>query len=221
MRPFITFLILLLGLVAITQAQSIRDNKTCGINPGKPLRNAYGPFDYTNPSHASKLPLVITAHFTADVRTLKRGTTNRTPHGDIDYTLRAIPNYHPALHAITKLEARDRRALKEWEIFTPSHYSTKCYFERAIYFQPNDATTHMLYAMYLHSIEKDAKSAEQMYERALAKQPNHTELHYNMGLFYISIGDLEKAEYHAKVAYQNKYPLPGLKNKLAKAKTAK
>ena len=36
----------------------------------------------------------------------------------------------------------------------PSEILNKCYFQRAITFRPNDATVHMVYAIYLHKSKK-------------------------------------------------------------------
>jgi tetratricopeptide (TPR) repeat protein len=68
-----------------------------------PLTNAYGPYDYTDMQHrAEKIPIVEGAHFNADVRTLRKGQSGVDPLGDIDYTLRAVPNHHPALDAVAR-----------------------------------------------------------------------------------------------------------------------
>ena len=43
---------------------------------------------------------------------------------------------------------------------------------------------------------------------------NSAELVYNIGLAYFEMGKLDKAKEYAQQAYDNKFPLPGLKNKL-------
>lgn len=184
-------------------AQS-KDNKTCGIVPGKPLANAYGPWDFTNPRHEDKLGKVIRAHFTTKVERLLEGQSGDLSH-DIDYTLRAIPNYHRALLATAKKERLNG--------YNRNFYDAACYFKRAIYFQPQDAVTRMLFGSHLHMI-KDFSGALRQYNDALTIAPNYIEIHYNIALTYIELAQFEKAFEHAEVAYQNGYPLPGLKEKL-------
>jgi len=187
-------------------AQS-KDNKSCGIVPGKPLANAYGPWDFTNPKHANKIPRVLGAHFTTDVERLIKGKSGSIL-GDIDYTLRAIPNYHRALNAISRYYRTERPV---------SYYTVDCYFKRALYFQPNDPTTHMLYAMHFHYLTK-YENALKYYQNAMSLAPNNPEIHYNMGLFYVDTGDYDKAIKYANTAYKIGYPLKGLSNRLKEKK---
>lgn len=191
-----------------------RNNLTCGITPGKPLINGYGPFDFTNPEHQSKLPIVLGAHFTPKVERLIDGETGALPH-DIDYTLRAIPNYHRALNAISRFEILSKKSTEQFS----QNYSADCFFKRAIYFQPADATTRMLYGMHKHQL-KNLDEAEALYLQALAISPKNPEIHYNLGLLYVDKSVLDKAKKHAKVAYAAGYPLPGLNNKIARAEKA-
>jgi len=183
-----------------------KDNRTCGIEPGKPLTNAYGPWDFTNPMHEEKLGKVIRAHFTTQVERLIDGQSASIAH-DIDYTLRAIPNYHKALLALAKKERING--------YDRNFYNAACYFKRAIYFQPQDAVTRMLFGSHLHMI-KDFIGALRQYNDALAIAPNYIEIHYNIALTYIELAQFEKAFEHAEVAYQRAYPLEGLKDKLKK-----
>ena len=188
---------------AVTRDGS-RNNATCGIEQGQPLTNAYGPWDFTNPTHAEKLPIVLRVHFTSDVERLISGATGGIEH-DLDYTLRAIPNYHRALFTI----ARHQRANGT----IPNIYTAECYFKRAIYFQPQDAVSRMLFGIHLHMIQ-DYSAALTQYTNALSISPSNIEIHYNMALTYIETGEFEKAREHAEIAYQGGYPLQGLKNKL-------
>ena len=71
-------------------------------NPCGELGNSFGPFDYrTVPEQPKRL--VEGAHFTPVVESLIRGNTASGPGGDIDYTLRAMPNHHRALLATVRL----------------------------------------------------------------------------------------------------------------------
>ncbi len=210
-------LLLLLALFPASAAQ--RDNNSCGISHGQPLTNAYGPWDYINPSHQERLPIVIGAHFTNNVSRLIKGVTG-TLEGDIDYTLRAIPNYHPALYAISQLENRKKASLTGGETYKASHYTASCYFIRAIYFQPKDHVTRMLYGMHLQK-ELKYKLAVGQYNIALSMRPIDPEINYNLGLLYVETKQLDKAEEHARIAYSAGHPLSGLKNKITKLKNSK
>jgi tetratricopeptide (TPR) repeat protein len=188
-----------------------RNNSTCGIEPGKPLTNSYGPFDFTNPSHAPRLPIVLGAHFTSQVERLERGNTGSIL-SDIDYTLRAIPNYHRALNAVSLYELRQKEQLQGVKRF----YTAECYFKRALYFQPNDAATRMLFAIHLHKLQR-FNEAEALYAQALSLSPNNSEINYNIALLYVDTNRISLAKKHAKVAYDGGYPLLGLKNRINRA----
>ncbi len=205
---------LLLLAINVPALAAQKNNQTCGITPGKPITNSYGPFDWTNPEHAPKFPIVINAHFTPQVERLIEGSTGALPH-DIDYTLRAIPNHHRALNAMSRFEIQGKKTPGAFS----RYYSADCFFKRAIYFQPADATTRMLYGMHKHQL-KNLDEAEALYLQALAISPKNPEIHYNLGLLYVDKSVLDKAKKHAKVAYAAGYPLPGLNNKIARAEKA-
>ncbi|MCW8831761.1 MAG: tetratricopeptide repeat protein [Colwellia sp.] len=217
-RSKINFIILAALFIFYSTANAAdRNNTTCDIEMGYPLTNAYGPWDYTNSNHEDKLPIVLRAHFNRDVASLTKGMTGLMPHGDLDYTLRAIPNYHPALFSVYQLEKKDRNKLKPGELYKPKYYTAECYLKRAIYLQPKDHISRMLYGMYLQQ-NKQFTKAEVEYKHALALQPNDPELNYNIGLLYTEMKLINKASEHAKIAYAAGHPLPGLKNKIAKLK---
>lgn len=60
----------------------------------------------------------------------------------------------------------------------------------------------------------------EQYEEALRLAPESTEINYAAGLYYLEIGDLERAKASAEIAYGNGYPLPGLRKKIAAAESA-
>ena len=102
----------------------------CG-GPG--VANAYGPFDYTNPTHfRENLPIVETYHFTMEVETLQAGATGTHPGGDLDYTLRAFPNHHRALYAMGRYQLMH----EDMVIAPEARWTADCYFQRAIAFRP-------------------------------------------------------------------------------------
>lgn len=184
---------------------SARDNHSCGIEPGKPLENHYGPYDFTNPQHADRFPVVLKRHFTDEIRLL----TAHKARSDLDYTLRAIPNHLPALASMSKLQRR----WKKNNVTFNDVYSAECYFKRAMYFAPRDNNVRYLFAFHQHQVGA-LKSAETLYLNVLESNANNIEAHYNLGLLLVDMGKLEAAKEHAQIAYAANFPLEGLKNKL-------
>ena len=176
-----------------------------------PLKQSglYGPFDYTNPTHrAEKLPIVEINHFTDNVRNLIKGESAVLGE-DISYTLKAFPNHHKALIAISKLSIRenDVRPIE-------AEYSVECFFDRAIRFKPSDGVVRMLYANYLLKLKGRAEDALEQYQEAVNVAPFNANINYNLGLLYLKKKNYEQAVVYAKKAYGLGFPLPGLKNKL-------
>lgn len=202
MRKLIFWSLLSLFCAGYVNAQSVSG---CGD-----LANAFGPFDYTNPTQAiENLNLVERAHFTTEVEALIKGATG-TLWGDLDYTLRAFPNHHRALYAVA------RYALMPDSPTTPGFYPRDCYFRRAIAFRPNDGMVHMIYGIYLHKQNNSSEAAEE-YQKAAKLMPDSAEVHYNLGLLYADQQQFDSALQHAQRAYELGYPLDGLKNKLISA----
>lgn len=185
---------------------------------GKPCKGkaqGFGPFDYNQRfSFQRQLRLVEGAHFTNDVKNLIKGRRG-TLAGDIDYTLRAWPNHHEALQAITRYQyIHENLPSKEHKYGTVS--PVECYFQRAINFSPNDEVVIILYSIYLHK-RNEYQKAREYYEKGLAISPDNRSIHYNYGLLLANMKKYDEAVTHAKKAYDAGYPLDGLKNILIKA----
>lgn len=179
------------------------------------LKNHYGPFDYTNAIAFNKmLPVVEKYHFTPNVEALVAGETSSII-GDIDYTLRAFPNHHKALYALSRYAIKMAGKKKEYRAGGQHFYSIECYFERAIRFKPDDGNVRYIYALFLHK-KRRYKEALSNYKVALKYLPNSPELHYNLGLLYFDMGKKDEARKHARLAYDGGYPLPWLRNELKK-----
>ncbi|HKU15962.1 MAG TPA: hypothetical protein VJQ52_16325 [Steroidobacteraceae bacterium] len=199
---------LIIAAALLQAGVALADEATCGS-----LKNAYGPFDYRSDfNRKNKIPIVEGAHFQPEVEALQMGGpiyySHRDLIGGLDYTLRAIPNHHRALSALA------RYALRGWE--TDPYRTADCYFDRAIRFTPDDAQVRMIYGSYLHR-KKDLKGALEQYTVARELLPGSVELAYNFGLLYLDMGDKQKAREEAVQAYSGGYPLPGLRDKLARA----
>src|SRR5574343_128205 len=169
------------------------------------LRNAYGPYDFR--SDKDKLPIVEGAHLTPEVANLIKGTTGALG-GDIDYTLRAIPNHPVALMAMVRLGAREKAPKVRG-----ARYTVECYLYRANRFRSDDSMVKMIYATYL---AKNGQSAEaiKFLNEAVELGGESANLYYNLGLTYLDLKQYDKALDNAHRAYQMGFPLPGLRDRL-------
>lgn len=197
------------GLLAWGASAHAQEVPGCGV-----LENAYGPYDYRDPvNRRDKLPVVERFHFTPDVESLRQGRSGSVI-GDLRYTLRAFPNHPRALSAVGRYGLSGGRIPADDYI-----QSVDCYFERAIAFTPGDAAVHAIYANYLFKLG-NREDARKHYEEALRLAPESIEISYAAGLFFVDVGELERAKTLAEIAYGNGYPLPGLRNKIAAADAA-
>jgi tetratricopeptide (TPR) repeat protein len=174
------------------------------------LKNHYGPFDYRNHA-AGGQEIVEGAHFTPEVENGIRGSTGLIG-GDIDYTLRAIPNHHRALTTIGNISLRTKAVQ-----LPGAKYPTECYFERAIRFAPDDALARAAYGNYLAALGKTAAAID-MVQAGADLEPNNATINYNLGLLYMKAKKYDKASEYADKAYALGFPLPGLRNQLAQVR---
>ncbi len=180
-------------------AQAVSGN--CG-----PLTNGYGPYDYR--TDGDKLPIVTGAHFTEVVESLVRGTTNTRPGGDIDYTLRAIPNNHRALIAMMRLGEKEKTPQP-----SGSRYSVECWFERALRFRPDDSIVRMIFSTYLNKSGRIPEATTQL-EIATAYAKDSAFTHYNIGLHYFDLKNHDKALVQAHKAIELGFTQTALQGKL-------
>ena len=178
---------------------------------GNPFNNGVGPWDYNNGeerTNPQKIPIVEKFHFTPVVESLAHGSTSESAMGDIDYTLRAIPNHHRALNAMARFDIEKKGGIP------PQWHSAQCWFDRATEFRPDDGQVWLIYANWSARKQKNEDALE-AYNRAKKLLPDSVEVEYNMGLLYYKMGQYDNALSHAKIAYAGNYPLQGLKRKLA------
>ena len=153
-------------------------------NPCGNLANGYGPYDYRKDK--DKLPIVENHHFVPHVEALIRGVSGPIG-GELDYTLRAFPNHHRALVAVTRYGDR---------LKTPkppgANYTVECYFDRAMRFAADDNVVRILFAQYLGKQGRTDEAVSQL-ETAAAKAPDAGFTQYNIGLVYFEMGKHERA----------------------------
>lgn len=185
---------------------------------GGPCRGGaqgYGPYDYTKKHlYREPLRLVEGAHFTSDVESLRKGKRKgvRDPLPDLDYTLRAWPNHHRALHSAIRFHIRKKGNYRH-PIFAP----TECYLQRAVNFSPDDGTARMLWGMLLHRTGRRAQALPE-YEAAETLSPTNPEIKYNLGLLLAEQGEFARAKKYADILYKEvNWPLPGLMKRLQAA----
>jgi tetratricopeptide (TPR) repeat protein len=175
---------------------------------GKLHTNHYGPYDYR--TEKGKLPIVENAHFTD---TVEKGVGGSSSYfgNDLDYTLQAFPNHHRALATLARAAIRDKT------VHIPhAEFPVECYFIRAYEFAPDDAIARATYGTWLYGAGRYDRALA-VYKEANSLDPDNPMINYNLGLAYLKKSDFERANLHAHKAYDQGYPLLGLKNQLIKA----
>lgn len=197
----------LAGALAVVGAVGIA-HAAAGDCP--PATNNITGGDYTNPEHRQRLDVVERFHFTPQVEHLERGESGPIS-GDLGYTLDHFANHHRALAALSRLALREKSMQPKG-----IKYTVDCYFSRAIRFRPDDARVRAIYGGYLLALGQQDAALLQM-EEAARLEPQNATNQYNLGLLYLRKNDYARARSAAKQAYEQGFPLPGLKNKLAAA----
>ena len=171
-----------------------------------------GPYDYrTKGQHAVKFQTIEGAHFPAHVEQLIRGNSTANVGGDIDYTLRAIPNHHRALVSVVNLGAREK---------TPQpkgmQYSIYCYFDRAVRYTPDEIVVRLLFAQYLGKQNRQADALAQVEAaRSLAGDSGLSQ--YNIGLVLAEMKQYDEALVQAHKAMALGFTRTALKEQLVAA----
>ncbi len=198
-RSAIALLVLALGLQHLAHSQG--RPTICGS-----IENPYGPYDFRR--DLDKLPIVIRAHFTPEVQALIAGKSSSTPGGDIDYTLRAIPNHPQALLSMAALGDKERTDQPKG-----SRYTVDCWFDRAMRFRPDDHIVRMIYVNYL---TKKMRRTEALAHLAIARKlaDDNPISVYNVGLLYFDLQEYPLALEHAHKAHALGNPYLDLQEKL-------
>jgi tetratricopeptide (TPR) repeat protein len=125
---------------------------------------------------------------------------------DLEFMLRYVANHPQALALLSDVCFK----LKEPDC-------AQLYFDNALRLYPETASTHSVYGTYLHRLGKVPQAIES-YKRALLINPKSAQTHYNLGLAYVDIKDYQRANEEAQRAYAMGAELPGLRDKLIRAK---
>ncbi len=203
-----TVLLAMIGQASATSNPPVNEpSPGCGnFNYGP---SAMGPLDYRTTSPAD-IDFVEVRHFPDHVERLIRGEKG-TVGGDIAYTLGVFPNHPRALRSAAELTRRNGGIMPK-----DMKYTLVCWFDRAIAYRPDDAQVRILWAFELIRSKQRAEALEQTKVAEQLAKGNPT-LHYNVGLLYFELKDYERSNANAKIAYEQGFNLPGLREKLAKA----
>lgn len=201
--PSRTALILAVGLAGSAACHAATD-----CPPLAPNTTTGG--DYTNPADRQKLDVVERFHFTPNVERLERGQS-ASIGADMSYTLEHFANHHRALAALARLALREKNPRPHG-----AKLAVDCYFGRAIAYRPDDARVRAIFGGYLLALGQEAAALAQL-EEAARLEPRNATNQYNLGLLYVRQKDYAKARGAARLAYEQGFPLPGLKNKLEAA----
>ena len=190
------------SLVFLLKTNILLASPMCGE-----LWHVNGPHDYRDSDIRNTLKMVESHHFTKEVEQLIAGATGLIGK-DLDFVLKAFPNHHRALDAMSRLSLRDKMPQP-----SGAGYTALCYFERAVRFRPDDAMVRSIFSSHLFKINKLDLALEQLLFAAEIEPDNPT-TSYNLGLLYLKKKDYDKSLFYAKKAYERGFPLQGLRNQL-------
>lgn len=193
----------------------------------------YGPIDYYDSENhikgkggeltgdlkdKNKITIVTAYHFNSDIVRLRRGQTSTNISGDLDYTLRALPNHPVALDTVSRFEVLQNNSVEFKSKQKPMPFEADCYFQRAInVFGYNQPQTYMLWGLHKYR-QKKYEKAIKYFIQAESLKFKSADLAYYFGLTYFQLGDFDKAQKYSDRAYKMGYQLPGLKNLLKNKK---
>ncbi len=201
-RTFLLALLLALALGArLACAQEVPG---CGD-----LRDSTGPFDYRTVEPKTRA-LVESYHFTVGVEKLFAGHTGKIG-GDLDYTLRAMPNHHRAL--ISMMTYGQRLKLPH---VPAAKFSVECYFKRALQFAADDTIARLLYATYLFRNGRDTEADGQI-SITIQEAGDNGFSHYNIGMVLAEQGRYDQALQQAHRAAALGFDRPQLREVLVQA----
>jgi tetratricopeptide (TPR) repeat protein len=131
-------------------------------------------------------------------------------NSEVTYTFERIPKTSPIYAVIATNLASIRK-----ELGRPAE--AVGYATQAIEANPHNYQAYIGLALIYRSLNEPEKARDTLLAGDAAVNGESSEIHYNLGLLFFELGELDSALLYAKKAYANEYPLPGLKNKLEAA----
>jgi tetratricopeptide (TPR) repeat protein len=92
------------------------------------------------------------------------------------------------------------------------------YARKGVEAQPQAADSYVALAYVYSQMNKKTNARDTLVEGNSALDGKSSEIHYNLGLIELELGNKESALAHAHEAYALGHPLPGLRRKLVQAK---
>lgn len=131
--------------------------------------------------------------------------------GGFDYTLWGFPNHPRALAAVEQLSYREGKTdqLPQMRLKVP------CYFQRAVEWYPDDPMPHAIYAYYLARRNKPNEARFEIWQTQRLES-DKVGVSLYLAFAYIELKAFDDAAVYAKRAYAQGYPLPWLRQRLAK-----
>lgn len=175
------------------------------IMPTPALANYGEPFNYYEPAPSKILSNVEKYHLEQGRDKVRQGKYEYA-WSEFSFMLHYFPNHPVALQHIGELSM---------QMEDPAR--AERYFERALRLYPSEDETYALYGVFLHKTKRYEEAVE-AYTKAIALNDKPVEYHYNLGLTYFEMELYNQALTEAQIAYNQGYPLLGLKNMLKDAK---
>ena len=119
------------------------------------------------------------------------------------------PSNHPLRGEMGTTLGLAYRGLKDYE-------RAKEFLERAIKEEPTHEASYTAMYLVLRELGRNDEARDALLRGNETTKGKSAELNYFLGLAYIDAGDLPSARKYANQAYKLGYPLPGLRNKLAR-----
>jgi tetratricopeptide (TPR) repeat protein len=193
-KPFSYPLILIAALLFGSQETALA---SCGTLAST---SSTGRHDYRDPkARARFLNMVESHHFRPEIESLTDSRAVRFVARDISYTLNVFPNHHRALDTMSRLSIKVGSEQPDG-----SNHDVICWFQRAAAWRPDDGMVRMVLGVHLQRIGKTADAIKHT-EAALRLEPGNARIQYQLGLLYLSAGDLDNAERYGHEAYAGGY----------------
>lgn len=142
----------------------------------------------------------------ADRRKLLLGSAN----SEVSYTFERIPKTSPIYATVSISLAQIYKDLGKSEDAIE-------YIQQAIDANPADYRPYVGLALLYRDMKRLDMARDTLLTGDKESGGQSSEIHYNLGLLYFELKEMDNAVAYAKKAYEEQYPLPGLQEKLKRA----
>ena len=149
------------------------------------------------------------ANLPDSMRKRPRGFLLKRAIEEAEYTRQRTPEQHFLYPSIVLLQAQAHDRLGESE-------KAMAMAREAMAKYPEYGPTYALMSILLRRVGKAEDARDVLLEGLERAATGHAELHYFLGLTYVTLKDFDAAQKHADQAASGGYPLTGLQNALAR-----